>query len=100
MTEVEIATLNEIGNMIMGSCMAEIANVLKNKISFNFPEVTVDTSGKYFQNSLKDLGKSDMIIIVKNEMSIKDTDIQGYLFVLLSFEDFNHIIDDLGKKIN
>ncbi|QTA88041.1 chemotaxis protein CheC [Desulfonema magnum] len=100
LTEVEIATLNEIGNMVIGSCMAEIANVLKSKISFEFPEVTVETSGKYFQNMLKDLGKSDMVIIVKNVMCIKETDIQGYFFVMLSFEDVNHILDDLRKKMN
>jgi len=98
LTESGIATLNEIGNIIMGSCMSEISDMIEEKISFDLPEVTVEVSESYFKNLLKDLHNLDKAIIVKNEMRIKDTDIQGYLFVLLSFEDFRLVIDMLHGK--
>lgn len=99
LTESGIATLNEIGNIIMGSCMSEVSNMIEGKISFDLPEVTVEVSESYFQNLLKDLHDLDKAIIVKNEMRIKDTDIKGYLFVLLSFEDFKLVTDMLQGKL-
>jgi len=83
----------------MGSCMSEISNMIEGKISFDLPEVTVEVSESYFKNLLKDLHDLDKAIIVKNEMRIKDTDINGYLFVLLSFEDFRLVIDMLQGKL-
>lgn len=92
LTESGIATLNEIGNIIMGSCMAEISNAIQGKITFDLPQVTVEVSEKYFQNLIRELGDEDRAIVVKNMMRIKDTDIQGYLFVLLTFDDFMAVV--------
>ncbi len=99
LTESGIATLNEIGNIIMVSCMAEISNMIEGRILFDLPQVIVEISEKYFQNLTNELGESDKAIIVKNEISIKDTDIKGYLFILLSFEDLNKVIGILMKKM-
>ncbi|MDM8551696.1 chemotaxis protein CheC [Desulfobacterales bacterium HSG2] len=99
LTESGIATLNEIGNIIMVTCMSEISNLIEARISFELPEVTIEISESYFQNLLKDLGELDKAIVVKSEMCIKEDDIQGYLFVLLSFEDFNLVIEKLRSKM-
>ncbi|WP_207682987.1 hypothetical protein [Desulfonema magnum] len=99
LTEVGIATLHEIGNIIMVSCMTQIIDFIGGKLSFDLPNVTVEVSETYFKNLLKELGKFDKAVVVKNEMSIKDTDIQGYLFVMLSFEDFNLLLDIFREKI-
>lgn len=99
LTESGIATLNEIGNIIMVSCMAEISNMIEGRILFELPQVTVEISGKYFQNLIRELGESEKAIVVKNEIRIKETDIRGYLFILLSFEDLNAVIEILMKKI-
>lgn len=99
LTETGIATLNELGNIIMGACMAEIGNMIEEKIVFDLPEVTVEISENYFQNLLKELEGLDKAILVKNVMRIKESDIEGYLFILLSFEDFRMVIDSLEKKM-
>ncbi|QTA88039.1 chemotaxis protein CheC [Desulfonema magnum] len=100
LTESGIATLNEIGNNIMVTCMSEISNQIDARIWFDLPEVTVEISENYFQNLLNDLKELDKAIVIKSEMRIKEKDIQGYLFILLSFEDFNLLIQGLWKKIN
>ncbi|OQX26691.1 MAG: hypothetical protein BWK80_09110 [Desulfobacteraceae bacterium IS3] len=99
LTESGIATLNEIGNIIMVSCMAEISNMIEGKIFFDLPQVTVEISEKYFQNLIRELGESGKAIVVKNEIRIKDTDIKGYLFILMSFEDLNAVVEILIKKM-
>jgi chemotaxis protein CheC len=91
LTESGIATLNEIGNVIMVSCMSEISNMIAGRIVFELPEATIEISENYFQNLLKDLDELDKAVIVKNGIRIKENDIEGYLFVLLSFENFNYL---------
>lgn len=98
LTETGIATLNEIGNIIMGSCMAEISDMIEGKLSFELPEVTVDISETYFQNILKEMDALDQAVVVKNEMRIKDTDIRGYLFILMSFEDLKMVTELIQKN--
>lgn len=98
LTETGIVTLNEVGNIIMVSCISQLANLLETRISFDLPEVTVEISDNYFKNLLNDMGELDKSIIIKSEMAIKERDIQGYIFVLLSFKDFNFIVDTLKKK--
>ena len=95
LTESEMATLNEIGNMIMGSCMACIANTLEIRLSFELPHVTMDTSTNYFHNLLDEMESSGRVIIVKNEMLIREADIRGYLFLLMEFKDFNMLIQKI-----
>jgi chemotaxis protein CheC len=99
LTETGIATLNEIGNIIMVSYMSQISDMLEGKISFDLPKVTVEISESYFKNLLNELGTLDKAVVVKNVMRIKESDIQGYLFVLLSFEDFNKVTETLQKKM-
>lgn len=99
LTESGIATLNEIGNIIMGSCMAEIGNIIEGRINFDLPQVTVEVSETYFNNLIKELDRSDKAIVVKNEMRIQDTDVQGFLFVLFTFDDFMAVIRKLERRI-
>ncbi|MCP4350336.1 MAG: hypothetical protein GY795_33095 [Desulfobacterales bacterium] len=99
LTETGIATLNEIGNIIMVSCISQMADMLGSRIFFDLPEVTVEISDNYFNNLLKELGELDKAIIVKSEMDIKENDIQGYVFMLLSFDDFSFVVDSLKGKM-
>lgn len=99
LTETGIATLNEIGNIIMGSCMAEISNAIEGRITFDLPQATVEVSETYFQNLILELGEEDRAIVVKNVMRIQDTDIHGYLFVLLTFDDFMSVIRRMESRM-
>jgi len=93
-----MATLQEIGNIIMVSCISTISNMMDTNLTFFIPQVTEEISDGYFQNLLKDMEEFDQAIIVKNEMAIKGKDIQGYLFVLLSFEGFQLVIEKLESS--
>lgn len=99
LTVTDVAAFNEIGNIIMGSCLVGIGNLTDTRITFELPEAVLGVSEKYFQNLFGDLGKSDKLIVANNEMRIKETDIHGILVILLSFEDFRQITDNLEKRM-
>jgi len=98
-TESGISTLNEIGNIIMVSYMSAISNFIDDRIRFELPEVTQEISETYFENLLADLKVFDKAIVVKNRMSIKEENVEGYLFVMLSFKDFTTVVETLKTRM-
>jgi len=97
--ESGISTLNEIGNIIMVSYISAISNVINDKINFDLPETTVEISENYFENLIDELKLFEKAIVIKNMMNIKDKDIKGYMFVLLSFKDFEIVIKEFQNNI-
>lgn len=107
LTASAMATLQEIGNIIMVSCVTTLADMIEGTLKFFMPTVTEEISDTYFQNLLKDMEVFDKAIVVKNEMVVagdKVTDsqppIEGHLFVLIGFDDFQKVIAGLKKKLS
>ena len=101
-----MATLQEIGNIIMVSCISTVADMMEDAFRFSMPAATLEISKTYFENLLKDLEEFDKVILVKNEMVVlrdrpaKSDPIAGYFFVLLSFDDFQKLITKLQNKLS
>ncbi|MDM8514842.1 chemotaxis protein CheC [Desulfobacterales bacterium HSG16] len=98
LTENEINTLNEIGNIIIGSCMCKMADVLQSKIEFELPQVIINEPENYFENILDGPKEASRAIVIKNEITVRGTDTQGYIFVVLSFDKFDMVLDSLMKS--
>ena len=99
LSERSMSILQEIGNILLVSCISTISNIIGGRINFEIPHVTVEVSEGYFVNLLKGLDEMDKTIIVKNEMTIKDKNISGYIFILLGFRDFKMVIEKIQRKI-
>ena len=98
-TDLAIATLQEIGNIIMVSCVSTISNMLEDTVEFQIPDVTLEISEGYFRNLVKGLGDLDKTIVVRNQMVVKDKEIEGYFFLMLSFNNFILLIEKMESKI-
>ena len=98
-SESSISTLNEIGNIIMVSYISAISNFIEDKVRFELPETSVEISEKYFEHLLHELKTFEKAIVVKNVMGIKESEIEGHLFVLLSFKDFYHVVQRIERKL-
>ena len=99
LSERGMSILQEIGNILLVSCISTISNIIEDRITFEIPHVTVAISEGYFANLIKGLDEMDKTIIVKNEMTIKDKNISGYIFIILGFRNFKTIIDKIQKKM-
>jgi len=98
LTDNAIATLQEIGNILMVSCVSNISNMIEDSVSFEIPDVTIEISEGYLQNIVKELGELDKTIFVRNQMVVKEKEIEGYIFLLLSFKDFLFVVRELENK--
>ena len=97
LTNADIATLQEVGNIIMVSCISAISNMIEGRIVFYMPEVTTNVSNGYFQKLADDLKDFEKCIILKNDMTIKEDDIHGYIFIILTFQAFQLATQKLSR---
>lgn len=98
LTESERATLQEIGNIIMVSCVSTFSNMLEGRIDFEIPQVTQEVSDTYFRNMVRGLAEMDQAILVKSQMVVRELEITGMLFLLFSFTDFQTLLDSLRSR--
>ena len=98
LSQTEMAVLQEVGNILMVSCLSTMSNVMDASLSFKIPQVTEDISDAYFENMVKELAGLDKAIVVKNEMVIEAHRVSGYLFIFLGFRDFQTVIERLDRQ--
>jgi chemotaxis protein CheC len=99
LTEAGIATLEEFGNIVLVSFISSISDMINGRLKFTIPLMTIDISDEYFQSLAEGLVGFDKSVIVKNEMTIKEKDVSGNLFMFLSFNDFELVVETLNKKM-
>ena len=95
-TDNALATLEEIGNIVMVSCITTISNILEDTVEFQIPDLTLEISDGYFKNLVSGLEGLDKTIIIRNQMVVKDMEIEGYFFILLSFGNFLELIKKMA----
>ena len=91
----DIATLQEIGNIIMVSCITTISNAIDGRITLSLHQVVVSVSEEHFRQLMDGLRRFEGCILIKNEMTIREEDISGYILVLLSLQQLQVITDKL-----
>jgi len=99
LSNTDIASLQEIGNIIIVSFLAAISNVIEGMMTFSLPLVTVNLAGNYLNIMIKEMEKFEKCILFVNEMIIREQGIHGYIFVLLTFNDICIITERLKSKL-
>jgi chemotaxis protein CheC len=93
------ATLQEVANIILVSCISRIGDMTGMPTFFDIPTVTVETSETYFKNLVKEMSHLEKAIVVKNEISVYKKNIVGYLFVLLGLAGFDLVESQMEKYL-
>ncbi|MDR9468526.1 chemotaxis protein CheC [Marinospirillum sp.] len=80
-SELEQDTLAELGNILLNSCLASLANLLKREINTALPEAY---SGDY-QRMLEVLcdQQDSLIMLVQIDFSLRQRNLQGYLVFII-----------------
>ena len=99
LTDSAVATLQEIGNILMVSCISTISDLIEDSFSFDIPDVTIEISEGYFQQMVRQLGELDKAIIIRNQMVVKDREIEGFILMLLGFDDFLLVIEKMQNTM-
>jgi len=89
MDALRVETLLEVGNIIISSVMSALNILLTSRLSYEFPcyrsEKRLDLLNPLILN------QSDIGIIARTYFSVRQKEIESYIFILLSEESYLHV---------
>jgi chemotaxis protein CheC len=97
--DLEQEALAEIGNIILNSCMASIANLLQRNLTMSLPEIVRGTGLELF--GLLPAGADDIVLFIRINFSLKGHEISGYLAMvmdLLSLASLKALIAEFIRR--
>lgn len=96
-SELEQDTLAELGNILLNSCLATLANILHREIHTSLPEAYNGNC----QNMLKLLCEQDdsIIMLVQVDFSLLQRELQGYLAFIIDLRTASGLHDALNEYL-
>lgn len=80
--DLEQEALAETGNIVLNSCLATMANMLKRPLEMSLPEVLRGEGAKFFE--FDDEGSPNAVVLfLYINFAISDRDIRGYIAMLM-----------------
>lgn len=98
LSDSDTETLQEVGNLILVSCLSAISNMIEDRFIFDMPHVTLNGHIPYFKDLIKDIMEFEQAVVVKTGMLIKEINVMGYIFILLSLPDIRIFIKDIFSQ--
>ncbi|TCT01721.1 chemotaxis protein CheX [Aquabacter spiritensis] len=96
--ELEQEALAETGNIILNSCLATIANLLRRNLKMSLPEILRGESGDFFA-----LGPGsqadDIVMFLYIDFAVRERDIRGYIAMLMDMPSLTALKELLGDFI-
>jgi chemotaxis protein CheC len=94
--DLEEEALAETGNIILNACLATIANVLRRTMRMSLPSILRGDGDTLFDVRPRD-GKSDLVLFLFIDFTIKKRDIRGFIALLMdlpSIDTLKQIVRD------
>ena len=96
--EMEHEALAETGNVILNSCLATMANMLKRSLSMTIPEVVRGTGASLFE-VIDGASEAGLVLFLYIDFSVRHRDIRGYIAMLMSLPSLAVLKELVGEFI-
>lgn len=93
-----LATLQEIGNILLGACLSAISDLVDADLQMSLSEASVQRSTTYLQNLLDEHGEIAIAIVFHNTIKVKERKIRGHLLVCIGVRDLERIVEKTTAK--
>ena len=97
--EMEHEALAETGNVILNSCLATMANMLKRSLSMTIPEVVRGNGATLFEVS-GDASADGLVLFLYIDFAVRTRDIRGYIAMLMDLPSLGVLKELLGEFID
>jgi chemotaxis protein CheC len=98
--ELEQEALAETGNILLNSCLATIANMLKRNLKMSLPEVLRGNAATFF-NLPPPPDAGDIVMFLYINFAVREHDISGYIAMIMdlpSITSLTHLLDDFIRR--
>jgi chemotaxis protein CheC len=96
--ELELEALAETGNVILNSCLATMANMLKRSLTMTIPEV-LRGDGTILFDVNPDAPTDGLVLFLYIDFAVRQRAIRGYIAMLLDLPSLAVLKDLLGEFI-
>ena len=99
--DIEDEALTETGNVILNSCLATMANMLKRSLSMTIPEVLRGDGATLFEvdeNSVEE----GLVLFLYIDFAVRKRDIRGYIAMIMdipSLEILKELLDEFIERV-
>jgi chemotaxis protein CheC len=98
LAEMEEEALAETGNIILNSCLATMANMLKRPLTMSIPVVCRGAGTTLFET--KAAGAADgLVLFLYINFSVRERDLRGYIAMMMDMPSLGTLKDLLGQFI-
>ncbi|QJU59370.1 chemotaxis protein CheX [Sphingomonas sp. AP4-R1] len=96
--EMEHEALAETGNVILNSCLATMANMLKRSLTMTIPEVLRGNGATLFEVA-EGQGQEGLVLFLYIDFAVRQRDIRGYIAMLMDLPSLAILRDLLDEFI-
>jgi chemotaxis protein CheC len=97
--ELEQEALAETGNIVLNSCLATIANVLRRKMRMSLPEILRGTGNDLF-DAPQASDAENVVLFLYIDFTVRSRGIRGYIALLMDLPELNALKVLLGEFIS
>lgn len=99
--ELEHEALAEVGNVILNSCLATMANMLKRSLTMTIPEVIRGSGSTLFEISDESIAEG-LVLFLFIDFAVRKHDIRGYIAMILdlpSMAVLKELLDEFIERV-
>lgn len=99
--EIEHEALAETGNIILNSCLATMANMLRRSLTMTIPEVLRGDGATLFEVS-DDTADDGLVLFLYIDFAVRQRDIRGYIAMLMdipSLAILKELLDEFITRV-
>lgn len=99
--ELEHEALAEVGNVILNSCLATMANMLKRSLTMTIPEVIRGSGSTLFEISDESVAEG-LVLFLFIDFAVRKHDIRGYIAMILdlpSMAVLKELLDEFIERV-
>jgi chemotaxis protein CheC len=91
--------LTEVGNILLNACLGVFGNVLHVHVGFSVPRLRLDTIKDLIAWLNRGRGELRYALVVFTRFQIKDSQVNGYLVLVLNMESFDRLVKEIDDWI-
>jgi chemotaxis protein CheC len=89
--------LIEVGNIVLNACLGVFGNLLQVQVTFAVPRLHLESVGSVLSSISVHEEELQYALMVHTRFRLKDSDVSGYLVIVLGIASFSRLLAELEK---
>jgi chemotaxis protein CheC len=89
--------LIEVGNIVLNACLGVFGNLLQVQVTFAVPRLHLESVGSVLGSISVQEEELQYALMVHTRFRLKDSDVSGYLVIVLGIASFSRLLSELEK---